>query len=122
MSDDETLWLIVGSIFVIVIAILIVRIPIIIAKRRGISGSDLGIISLLSWLGLLLGITWIVALVFSMLWQPKSAAIGTGKMPLAGEGQLSSVEALEKLGNLKDKGIITEDEFNREKAKLLNSL
>lgn len=102
--------------------IFLVRIPIIIAKRRGLRGTDLGIIRLLSWLGILLGVTWIVALVFSCAWLPKDKSKKADAMPLLTDKKLSSVDALVKLGNLKEKGLITEEEFNREKAKLLGSL
>jgi len=36
-------------------------------------------------------------------------------------GKLSILEELEKLGELRDKGILTEEEFAAQKAKLLNS-
>lgn len=121
--DSDSLGLILAFIIGIVIAVLIVRIPIVIAKKRGITGSDLTIIAILSWLGILIGVTWIVALVFSLIWIPKKNGGPAEIKPLLSQGtSLSNVEALEKLGNLKEKGLITEEEFNREKTKLLDTL
>lgn len=55
----------------LIIAVLLVQVPIYIAKSRGITGQNLTIIKLLSWVGILVGVTWLVALVLALIWQPK---------------------------------------------------
>jgi len=43
----------------------IINVPISIAKGKGIRGSNLTAITILSWLGVFLGITWIIALILA---------------------------------------------------------
>ncbi|MDR2770162.1 MAG: hypothetical protein LBB08_01795 [Rickettsiales bacterium] len=54
------------------IALLFVYIPIFIARSRNIGGRDMTTITVLSWLGILFGITWIVALTLSFAWGSRS--------------------------------------------------
>jgi len=88
-------------------AVLLIRIPVVIARYRGISGRELQTISTLSWVGILLGITWIVALFFSLMWK-------TGKSD-------SDLEMLERLAKLKSNGLINDREFEIEKQKILKN-
>ena len=110
------------ALFWLCIILWLIYVPIMIAKRRGISGSELTTISILSWCGILfVGITWIIAVILSLIWQPKNwiekdtSSKGTSISPSA----LADLELLEKLGTLKEKGAITEEEFQKEKAKIL---
>jgi hypothetical protein len=98
--------LILSVIILVVVVTLFVNIPIMIARSRGINGSDLSTISILSWSSLLLGITWIVALVLAIVWQPKNT---------------STVDLLHKLHDLFKKGAISKKEFDSEKKKILNN-
>ena len=69
-------------------------------------------------LNLFLGWTllgWVAALV----WSASSIKRGSEDLPKAPTGQEDAYEKLEKLASLKEKGHITADEFDREKAKLL---
>ena len=59
------------AVLCIVFLIFVIQIPIFIARGRGISGSDLTSITVLSWCGIIFGVTWLVALVLSLVWQPK---------------------------------------------------
>lgn len=43
----------------------IINIPINIAKNKGVTGGNLTAITILSWLGLFFGITWIIALILA---------------------------------------------------------
>ena len=100
----------------------LIYVPIMIAKRRGISGSELTTISILSWCGILfVGITWIIAIILALVWQPKNwIEKGNSSQKASAVAQrLTDLEVLEKLGNLREKGAITEEEFQKEKAMLL---
>ena len=102
---------------VLVIAVLLIQVPIMIAKNRGISGGELKTITILSWCGILVGITWFIAIILSLAWTPKN---WVEKKPREEKLlQSNSLESLEKLASLRDKGIITEEEFAREKMKIL---
>ena len=106
--------------FIICLFILywVIQVPIKIAENRGITGSELNTISLLSWCGVLfVGVTWFVALVLSLIWQPKEWIDKSSSDDDSLD--LSSLQKLEKLAELKEKNIISEDEFNIEKKKLL---
>lgn len=95
----------------IFVFILVVRIPIIIAKNRGVGGADLTTIAVLSWLGILFGLTWIAALILALLYSPSSE-----------NGNLQDVGAdeLAKAYDLKEKGVISQSEFNQYKKKFLS--
>ncbi len=99
--------------------IFIIRIPIIVAKSRGVGGSELSTITLLSWCSLLIGVTWIVALVLALVWQPKQ---WIDKGSSSDVSSADVVDTLAKLGELRDKKIITRDEFDAEKKKVLSRL
>lgn len=113
---------------ILAIIILVIRIPIIIAKNRGISGSELTTIAVLSWVSLLLGLTWFIALVLSLVWQPKNwvdkqqEQEGENRQNFNTGDKLTVFETLEKLNALKEKGIITDSEFQKEKGKILQNL
>lgn len=94
---------------VIYFLVLIIRIPIIIAENREIRGGNLVAISILSWLGIFFGLTWIVALILSLVYEgnvPKSALE-------------MNVDNLSKLYDLKKKGAITPQEYEQYKKKIL---
>jgi CBS domain containing-hemolysin-like protein len=87
--------------------------PASIAEKRGVSSEELTTIKVLCWCSLLLGITWLVALVLALVWQPqKWTDKDKGKTNI-------DLDGLEKLYNLKKKGVITKAEFDREKKKLM---
>ncbi len=91
----------------------ILLLPAFIAKRRGVCGEELSTIRVLCWCSLLLGITWIIALVLSLVYQPK-------KWTDKEKGKTNmDLDGLEKLYNLKKKGVITQAEFEQEKKKLM---
>lgn len=95
----------------------IIQVPIIIAKKRGMKEGELTTITVLSWCGIFIGITWIIALIFALVWQP-TTWIDKEKIHF---NDMTNLEILEKLGVLKDKGVITEQEFQREKEKIIKS-
>ena len=92
--------------------IFIIRIPIIIAKKRGLPESDVGVIVLLSWVSLLLGITWIAALIMSLVCQP-------AVHDMAEQSTTDNLDELSKLIELKEKGLLSAEEFERAKKRLL---
>jgi len=95
--------------------VLLALVPIIIAKSRGITGSELKTIRILSWVGLLfVGITWFVALVMSLVYQPQKWIDKEDE-----EEEEMDLDSLEKLHDLKEKGILSEKEYIREKNKIL---
>ncbi len=108
----ELFWVLLIFGIIISFIILIIRLPIIIAKNRGITGEELSTITILSWVSLLVGITWIVALVLSLVYKPKKWIDKDEKLDL---------DQLEKLYSLKKKGIISQEEFEQEKQKILGA-
>ncbi len=94
---------------VLFILIFIIRIPIIIAKRRNLKESDINVIALLSWISLLVGVTWIIALVMSLVYQP----------PINKQSPSNDLDELSKLFELKEKGILSQEEFERAKSRVL---
>lgn len=83
-------------------------IPILIANARGICGGEKTTISILSWLGIFFGVTWIVALILSLLWRGEC---GIGE---------TNLDKLEKLSRLYANKSITREEYNALKSKLLS--
>jgi len=104
----------------ILVALLIIQIPIVVARSRGIYGSDLTTITILSWLGIFFGLTWIVALVLSLVWGPSGTdrAVKNSAIDPSGMGW-HTLDRLEQLQRLKKEGAITQKEFNAEKKKIL---
>ena len=100
----------------------IISIPITIAKKRGIKGSELTTITILSWCSLLIGVTWFVALALSLVYKPQN---WVGETASSGKGQTmatTDIDNLLKLNELKEKEIITQQEFEEQKKKLLASI
>ena len=110
----EVLLILVGFLIVIGLIILVIRVPIMIANARGITGSELTTIRLLSWVSLLVAVTWIIALIMSLVYQPNK---WIDKQPEK-EKEIDYA-SLEKIHDLKEKGILSEEEYIREKNKIL---
>jgi hypothetical protein len=70
--EPESLGLLFVAILILWAIIFFIRIPIIIAKTGRITGSGLTTIGLLSRSGLLIGLTWLIALVLSWVWKPSN--------------------------------------------------
>jgi hypothetical protein len=96
------------------------------ARARGIGGSKLTIIKVLSCLGIFpffipLGIA---ALLMTLIMEPGNKTffddIGNpDPVPVLPERNLSQAEKLEELHALKEKGILSQEEFEAQKKKLL---
>jgi hypothetical protein len=69
MEQLVTFTLIVLGIYV---AYKIFTIPIVIAKSRHLSGNNIMMIRVLTWCGLITGITWFIAFLLSILFSRKS--------------------------------------------------
>lgn len=101
--------LVFGIMFILgIIMVGILMIPIWIANARGICGGDKTTITILSWLGILFGITWIVALVLSLVWRGECGM------------RESNLDKLEKLSRLYKSKSITREEYNEIKSRLLS--
>lgn len=112
----EGFGVLIGFLFILGLIILIVRVPIMIANARGITGSELTTIRILSWVSLFVGITWIIALVMSLVFQPKK---WIDKEEETDEKEGIDFDSLEKLHDLKEKGVLSEEEYICEKNKIM---
>ena len=83
-------------------------IPILIANARGICGGEKTTICILSWLGIFFGITWIVALILSLLWRGECGVYE------------NNLDKLEKLSRLYRSKSISRQEYDAMKSKLLS--
>ena len=86
----------------------ILMIPIVIANARGICGGEKTTITILSWMGVFFGITWIVAMVLALVWR------GECGMPE------TNLDKLEKLSRLYKNKSISREEYNEIKSRLLS--
>lgn len=100
----------------------VISIPTTIAQKRGVGGSELTTITILSWCGLLIGVTWFVALVLSLVYKPQNWIGETASSGKERPMPTADVDNLLKLNELKEKGIITQQEFEEQKKKLLASI
>ena len=67
-EDTINILILIGFLYILWLWI---NTPIYIAKHRGITDGELTTIKILSWCGLLLLITWFIALILSLIWKPK---------------------------------------------------
>ncbi len=106
------------AVLCIVLLIFLIQIPVLIARGRSLSASDITTITILSWFGLIFGVTWFVALVLSLVWRPGQ---WTGRCEACGgtKPTVDAAEQLEKLDKLKKRGVITQKEFDAQKKKIL---
>ena len=88
--------------------VFLITIPIMIAKSRGITGGGMTTIVILSWLGIFFGVTWIIALILSIVWSGDNFT------------DYDTLDKLEKLSRLHKEGAISKKEFDAMKSKLLN--
>ncbi len=110
--ETAILWLLI--LVGLVIGIFVLRIPIIIAKNRELSTGDVRMIALLSWAGLFFGITWLAALVW--------AIFGTRIGQMTAPRPADSLEALQKLAQLRDQGLLTEAEYAQKRQSILDRI
>ena len=86
----------------------ILMIPIWIANARGSCGGEKTTITILSWVGIFFGVTWVVALVLSLVWRGECGM------------RESNLDKLEKLSRLYKNKSITREEYNEIKSRLLS--
>ncbi len=106
-NDDARVSL--GCLFLILILILLV-LPTEIAQKRGVSKEHRRYIIVLSLLGLLFGVTWVVALILAFVFPSENEKK---------ENEKDNLVKLSMLGKLKKDGVLTDEEFEEEKHKLL---
>lgn len=104
----------------IAFSIFIIYVPYIIAKSRDVSKDKKTIIIVLGWAGIFFGITWFIALVLAFLYEPE--IIGIQENITRYDDSSDYIDKLEKLASLKEKGIITEEEFESKKATILEQI
>lgn len=107
-NDDARVSL--GCLFLILILILLV-LPTEIAQKRGVSKEHRRYIIVLSLLGLLFGVTWVVALILAFVFPSENEKK---------ENEKDNLVKLSMLGKLKKDGVLTDEEFEEEKHKLLD--
>lgn len=91
------------------IIVLLIIWPVQVAKKRGLEENQITAVTLVSVLGtIFFGLGWAVAAVMAYLLPVKEF-----------KEEQSDLEKLAKLGQLYKQGIITEEEFEREKLKLM---
>lgn len=83
-------------------------IPILIANARGICGGEKTTITILSWMGIFFGVTWIIAIVLSLVWRGECGM------------RESNLDKLEKLSRLYHNKSISREEYNEIKSRLLS--
>lgn len=110
----ENLFLVLIAICLICLFFFLLFLPVKIARRRGVSDSDLSIIQTLCWVSILLGFTWFIALILSLVYKTKVAVESSNPS--------ACLDALEKLHTLKEKGIISPEAYESGKAKILQDL
>ncbi len=102
---------------VLLIGLLMVVIPCIIAKNRELNGNRFVFVAALSVLAVFImanpglgGIIWLTALVLSLVFEPE------------GNAETDRLDALMKLAELKEKGFLTPEEFEKEKRRLMDEM
>lgn len=103
-------------IITLVIIYLLIKVPIYIAKTRELDPKDIKTITILSWCGLLIGLTWFVALIWALVGDR------VVQIEKKNEHVNEPLDNLKKLGDLRDQGVITDEEFNEQKRDLLIKL
>ena len=58
------------GVIILVIGVAISRLPIRIAKKKNLESKDITTITVLTWCGLVVGITWIIALCLAIAYRP----------------------------------------------------
>lgn len=109
----------------IILIVWFLQVPIAIAINRDIEDPDLSTIKLLSWFGILGGITWIFALVLSLIYHPKNLIDKTASVEnnsTSNKTTTDNFDLLIKLNELREKGIITQEEFEKQKEKFLSDV
>lgn len=103
-------------IIICVIGFFVIRIPVYIARSRNMNPKDIRTINLLCWCGLLFGITWLIALIWSI--------VGNNFLPeikVKSEAPKEDRYAqLERIARLRDSGALSEEEFQEHKTQILS--
>lgn len=108
----EVLVGIIAFFVVVCFLLMVILIPVSIAKKRGITGTELATISILSWLGAIIGITWIIALILALIWKPT-------KWVDKKEDCSNGYDEILKLHEMMEKKIITKKQFEQKRKELL---
>lgn len=94
----------------LILILILLVLPTEIAQKRGVSKEHRRYIIVLSLLGLLFGVTWVVALILAFVFPSENEKK---------ENEKDNLVKLSMLGKLKKDGVLTDEEFEEEKHKLL---
>lgn len=117
--DGGTGAILIACILILFLFILLIRVPIMIAKARHVSGGELTTVAVLSWCGIFLGITWFIALILALVYQPSNWVNKEESPADMTKVENRNLDDLDKLYQLKEKGALTEAEFQTQKNKIL---
>ncbi|GMO61067.1 MAG: hypothetical protein Ta2D_06880 [Rickettsiales bacterium] len=108
MESNFGLMLVLFIVFSLFIGYIIIQIPIKIAEHRNLKDDDMKIIKILSWMGIILGFTWMIALILSLVYS-SNLNINIKNNP----------DELKKMHDLLKEGVITQEEFDNYKKKMM---
>ena len=97
-------------IFLLCVAVWVIRIPVRIAESRGLTNTQISIVAVLSWCGIFFGVTWTVALILSLVWENDGPS---------DEKRSIDPDKLLKLNELREKGVISQAEFDEQKKLMM---
>ena len=117
--DDMIFALVIIAIAVLILwaIIWLICVPGNVAARRGVSGGELVVIKILAWCGLLVPITWFVALGLALFWHP-AKWISKGDC----EYRETDLDKLEKLHKLYKNKVLSKAEYERLKKQAMSKL
>lgn len=102
-------------------SLFMIYVPYLVAKSRDVAKDKRTIIIVLGWAGIFFGITWVIALILAFIYDPEITSINKGADVQTFRTN-DYIDKLEKLAQLKEKGIITEEEFENKKAIILEQI
>lgn len=110
-------YMIMFFVFVLVCVFIwaLINVPVYIANARGICGTNRTIIIVLSWLGILLGVTWVAALVLSLVWPAGDGADASCN------DCASQLDALERAAKLYRARVISKAEYEKMRKKIMSN-
>ncbi|MDD3265849.1 MAG: SHOCT domain-containing protein [Burkholderiales bacterium] len=105
----------------IAFSLFMIYVPYLVAKSRDVAKDKRVIIIILGWAGVFFGITWVIALILAFIYEPETLQNNKSSIHQS-HSYNDYIHQLERLAELKDKGILTEEEFESKKVSILEQI